>query len=484
MKQALRAALLGTAALAACAGPARAEDLRSALASAYETNPTLQGARASQRAVDEGVPIARAPGLPSLSGTVAYTDNLKQSALSTSNLDRLLDAQANASVPIYSGGAVKNSIASAETRVKAGQADLRSTESSVFSQVVAAYLDVISNEAIVGLGKHNVEVLQVNLQSTRDRYEIGDLTRTDVAQSQSRLATAKANLRTQQATLASAREKYIQLVGKAPTGLEPPPPLPGMPGNPEEAVQTALDSNPDLAAAKARATAAGFDTKAAGAGRLPKISLFSGVDYTDYLGTLSVLGAPVGTVPQHSSTATAGVRATIPIFSGGLPAAQQRQARAREDAALDQQIGVERQVIAGVRSAYSQWQAANEVIDSNQQAVDAAALSLEGVRAENTVGNRTILDILNAEQELLNAQVQLVTARRNAYVAGFNLLAAMGKAEARDLGLEGGALYDPMANYRRVHGKLFDWDLDPAPKPKATHTVDTPVQDGSIPQGK
>lgn len=484
MKAGLRAVLLGSVALLASAGPALAEDLRSALASAYETNPTLQAARASQRATDEGVPIARAPGLPSLSGTATFTDNLQQSSLTTIGVDRALDAQANLSVPIYSGGAVKNSIAGAETRVKAGQADLRSTESSVFSQVVAAYLDVISNEAIVGLGKHNVEVLQVNLQSTRDRYEIGDLTRTDVAQSQSRLATAKANLRTQQATLAAAREKYIQLVGKTPAGLEAPPPLPGMPASPDEAVQTALDSNPDLAAATARAKAAGYDSKAAGAGRLPKISLFTGVDYTDYLGTLGANVGAAGSLTQHSTTAQAGVRATIPIFSGGLPAAQQRQARAREDAALDQQIGVERQVIAGVRSAYSQWQAANEVISSNQQAVDAAALSLEGVRAENTVGNRTILDILNAEQELLNAQVQLVTARRNAYVAGFNLLAAMGKAEARDLGLDGGALYDPMTNYRRVHGKLFDWDLDPAPKPKATRTVDTPVQDGSIPEGK
>jgi outer membrane protein len=121
------------------------------------------------------------------------------------------------------------------------------------------------------------------------------------------------------------------------------------------------------------------------------------------------------------------------------------------------------------------------VIASSQVAVDAAALSLEGVRAENTVGNRTILDILNAEQELLNAQVQLVTAQRNAYVAGFNLLAAMGKAEARDLGLDGGVLYDPEVNYNRVKDNVFDWASDPAPKAQSTRTVDTKPQDGSIP---
>ncbi|OYZ27333.1 MAG: hypothetical protein B7Y31_13340, partial [Novosphingobium sp. 16-62-11] len=115
-----------------------------------------------------------------------------------------------------------------------------------------------------------------------------------------------------------------------------------------------------------------------------------------------------------------------------------------------------------------------------QTAVDAAALSLEGVRAENSVGNRTILNILDAEQELLRAQVQLVAARRNAYVAGFNLLSAMGKADADDLGLDGGALYDPQVNYERVRRRIWDWDRDPDPAPVSTRTVDTPAQDATI----
>ena len=118
---------------------------------------------------------------------------------------------------------------------------------------------------------------------------------------------------------------------------------------------------------------------------------------------------------------------------------------------------------------------------SQREAVDAAALSLEGVRAENTVGNRTILDILNAEQELLNSKVQLVTARRNAYVAGFTLLAAMGRAEARDLGLEGGVLYDPVAEYEKVDNAWNDWASQPDPTTKSTRTVDIPAQDGEIP---
>ena len=475
----VRAALL--AAVAMIAAPALADDLRDALAMAYNTNPTLQSARAQQRAVDEGVPIARSAGLPSLSGTASYTEFVKRSANSFTAPERAVSAQGNLSVPIYSGGAVKNSIRAAKVRVEAGQADLRGTESGVFAQVVAAYMDVIQNQAIVGLSRNNVQVLTVNTTATRDRFEIGDLTRTDVAQSQARQALARGNLRSSEANLTSARERYIQLVGKAPVDLQPPPPLPGIPASPEEAVQIALDNNPDLIAARERSRAAGYDTDVAGAGRLPKVSIFTGADYTDYLGTLGGGSVPTGTFTQRQTTAQAGVRATIPIFQGGLPAAQQRQAQAREGATMEQEIGAEREVIATVRSAFSSWRAANEIIMMNQTAVDAARLSLEGVRAENTVGNRTILDILNAEQELLNSQVQLVTARRNAYVAGFNLLAAMGKAEAQDLGLDGGPLYDPEVNYERVRGKFFDWDRDPDPKPQSTRTVDTPAQDGSIP---
>jgi outer membrane protein len=208
------------------------------------------------------------------------------------------------------------------------------------------------------------------------------------------------------------------------------------------------------------------------------VSLFANGNYTNYYGTLG--GSISATLPQTDTTAQVGVRATVPIFQGGLPAAQKRQAQAREGAQLEQEIAVERAVIANVRAAYAQHQAATEIIAANRAAVSAAQLSLEGVRAENTVGNRTILDILNAEQELLSAQVQLATAERNGYVAGFNLLAAIGKAEARDLGLDGGALYEPEANYKRVSGNIFDWASDPAPKQQSTRTVDSKPQDGSV----
>jgi outer membrane protein len=458
---------------------ARADDLRSALEQAYRTNPTLLSARANLRVTDEQVPIEKSASRPNVSANAEYDEFVRRSANNFTSPLRALSVNAGVTVPIYQGGRVRNAIRAAETRVGAGRADLRGSESSVFSQVVAAYMDVVQNEAIVGLNRSNVRVLQVNLQATRDRFEIGDLTRTDVAQSQSRLALAEGDTRGAEANLSSARETYVRLVGASPVNLQQPPPLPNFPATPEEAVTIALENNPDILAARARSTAAGFDVRVASAGRLPRLEAFSGGTYSNYFNTL---GGSLGSsaFSQTDTAAQVGARVSIPIYQGGLPAAQRRQAQERESATLEDEIATERGVIAQARAAYSSYIASVEIIASSQSAVEAASLSLEGVRAENTVGNRTILDILDAEQELLSAQVRLVTARRNAYVAGFTLLAAMGRAESRDLGLDGGALYDPDVHYKRVRNSWFDFDDRPAPVAQATRTVDTPVQGGNI----
>ena len=474
----LATALAGAGLLAS---PAMADTLKEALTQAYYDNPTLEAARAQQRATDENVVIQRAAGLPSLDSTGGFTEFIQQGGNTFTAPGRQATANINLGVPLYQGGAVKNGIRAAENRVEAGRADLRGTESAIFTQVVSAYMNVILNEALVSLSANNVEVLAINLEATSDRFEIGDLTRTDVAQSESRLALARGDLRSARANLVSAREDYIALIGEAPTNLQPPPPLPGLPGSPDEAVDVALNNNPDLIAARERAEAAGFDIEVAGAGRLPRLEVVGGPGYTNYLGSLGTVPGAGTVADQDSLAIQAGLRFTLPFFQGGRVAAQQRQATAQAQAALEQVIATERDIIAQVRAAYSSWRAANAIIASSQAAVDAAALSLEGVRAENTVGNRTVLDILDAQQELLRAQVQLVTARRNAYVAGFSLLAAMGRAEARDLGLgEEGTLYDPIDNYDRVRDIIWDWQRDPDPMATSSRTVDIPAADGEV----
>jgi len=473
-----RVAGLAALGVALASAPAQADTLRDALAAAYNTNPTLAGARANQRATDEEVPIQRGQGLPSLNATATHIEFIRQSANAFAPPERNLGVNAQLNVPIYQGGRIRNSIRAAEERVEAGQADLRGAESALFSQTVAAYMDVLRTEALAGLATNQVEVLEVTLSATRDRFEIGDTTLTDVAQAESRLALAEGDLRNALANLASARETYIELVGLPPEDLEAPPPLPNLPDSVGKAVVTALENNPDLIAARERAEAAGFDTEVAGSGRLPTIAFFANGDYSDFFGTLR---SNFPGLVQREVTANAGVRLTIPIFQGGVPAARQRQAGARESAALEQMIQTERNVISQVRAAYASWQASLAVIESSRSAVEAAELSLEGVRAENSIGNRTILDVLNAEQELVSARAQLVTARRNAYVAGFSLLAAMGRAEARDLNLDtGGPLYDPTVNYERVRGRIWDWDRDPEPQAESTRTVDIPAADATF----
>jgi outer membrane protein len=256
------------------------------------------------------------------------------------------------------------------------------------------------------------------------------------------------------------------VIGHAPGFLAPPPPLPPLPTSADEAVRIALGNNPDLVAAANGARAAGYDVGSARASRLPQLS--AGVSDT-YVRSTGGYGPGLS---DDGNKVTAGLNARIPLFQGGAPAAKIRQAQALEGQALDQVIATERSVVSVTRSAFASYDAAQKAIVSNGVAVKANELALEGARAEQSVGTRSVLDVLNAEQELLNAQVALVSAKRDAYVAGFQLLNAMGQAEARDLGLDGGPLYDPLGNYRHVSNNISDWSSDPRHLPTATRTVD------------
>ena len=460
--------------VALAAGTASADTLREALVSTYNANPTLTGQRETLKSTDAGVAIARAAGRPQVSATVGVTRDLTRSGrFDVGSKGPFITGGVDLSYPLFQGGTVRNNVEASKTRVEAGRATLRAVEGDVFTEAVAAYMDVIRDRAIVELNENQVKVLSTNLEATRDRFEIGDVTRTDVAQSEARLSLGRSSLTTAQGRLATSEENYRRVIGKRPDALQPPPPLPPFPATADQAVQIALVNNPDLIAVSRQAEAANYDVRSVRGTRLPTVSAVASGDYAN-----TVSGDTQG-IPRSGTATSIGVQGRIPLYQGGLPAARIRQAQALEGETLERRIATERAVVANTRSAFATYKATTDAIASNQVAVSANELALEGARAENSVGTRTILDVLNAEQELLNAQVALVTARRDQYVAGFQLLNAMGQAEADDLGLEGGPLYDPLGNYRRVAGDWNDWSGDPRHTPAATSTV-TPAEQ---PQG-
>jgi outer membrane protein len=449
------------------AGTASADNLREALVSAYQTNPILTAQRQALEATDATVAIARAAGRPQVSANVGLNRNLAQSGvLNTGGKGPTLSVGADLSYPLFNGGSVRNSIQAAKTRVEAGRATLRAVEGDVFTQAVSAYMNVIRDRAVVELNQNNVKVLETNLEATRDRFQIGDLTRTDVAQSEARLQLGRSQLALAQGQLTASEATYRQQIGHAPGQLAPPPPLPPLPTTPEEAVRIALANNPDLIAISRQAVASGYDVRVVEASRLPTLSGVLSNTYVNNLGGNSITG-----VPNTGNQSQIGVQANVPIFQGGLPAARIRQAQAQEGQVLEQVVGTERAVVQAARAAFAVYDASQKAIQSETVAVQANQLALEGTRAEQSVGTRTVIEVLNAEQELLQSQVALVTAKRDAYVAGFQLLNAMGQAEAQDLGLEGGPLYDPLGNYRRVANNWNDWATDVRHNPVATRTV-------------
>lgn len=464
---------LATLLITLTAGTASADTLREALGSTYRANPTLTAQREALKATDAGVAIARSAGRPTITGTAQLTRDISRSGRFEVGTGKgpYLSAGADLNFPVFQGGTVRNDIKAAKSRVEAGRATLRAVEGDVFTEAVAAYMDVIRDRATVELNNNNVKVLETNLQATQDRFEIGDVTRTDVAQSEARLALARSRLTLAEGRAIASEQNYRRVIGQQPGQLAPPPPLPPFPATADQAVQIALSNNPDLIAITHQAEAAGYDVKSVRGTRLPTISAVASADYFDATGDDFGL---------QSGTATSiGAQARVPLYQGGLPSARIRRAQALEGQTLEQQVATERSVVSVTRSAFADYQAAAEAIKSNEVAVKAQELALEGVRAENSVGTRTILDVLDAEQELLNSQVLLVTARHDAYVAGFQLLNAMGQAEADDLGLDGGPLYDPLGNYRRVAGDWNDWSNDPHHDPVATPTA-TPAEQ---PQG-
>jgi len=334
------------------AGTASADTLRDALVAAYRTNPTLTAQRENLKATDATVAIAKAAGRPQVSATAGINRDLTRSGILNTGGNFTVSTGVDISYPIFNGGATRNSVRAAKTRVEAGRATLQAVEGDVFTQAVSAYMDVIRDRAIVELNQNNVKVLSTNLEATRDRFQIGDLTRTDVAQSEARLQLGRSQLAQAQGQLTGSEARYRQVIGHAPGVLAPPPPLPPLPTTPDEAVRIALASNPDLVSVSRQAIAAGYDVRVAEAGRLPTLSAVGSGTYVNERG---------GQIGNHAATGgqtTVGLNVGVPIFQGGLPGARTRQAQAIEGQTLEQVVGTERAVVSNTRSAFAAYDAA------------------------------------------------------------------------------------------------------------------------------
>jgi outer membrane protein len=443
-------------------GVAQAETLREALIKTYQSNPTIMAQRAQVRSLDESVAVARAQGRPQISGVAGLNQNIIRRGAAPG---RSISAGVDVSYDLFNAGRVRNGIRAANERVLAGRANLRATEGDIFTETVSAYMDVIRDRSIVTLNRNQVRVLETNLQATRDRFEVGDLTRTDVAQSEARLALAQSNLATAEGRLEGSEENYRRVIGVLPDELDPPPPLPPLPGTPQQAEDIALANNSDLQSIAAQIRAAGRDVSIARADRLPTVSGVSRNDYINYLGS-----SATGSSSSATSSAV-GVEARIPIYQGR----PRRRAGPAAAGGAEPVPGARRRGRAAGRRQHPRrlrqlpGGAGGDRIEPDRGQRQHARARGHPRRADG--GHPQRLDVLNAEQELLNAQVALVTARRDAYVAGFQLLNAMGRAEAEDLNLDGGALYDPVQNYDRVSRRWSDWKDDPAPQPVSTRTV-------------
>lgn len=465
----LRSLLLLAAAIMAST-PATADSLAEAIASAYEQNPSLAAQRALVRQFDEGVPQALAPARPTL-GATATGDQGGINALKDNGRTYSVGAQLSQS--LYRGGRTRLGVSAAENRILAARARLRATENQIVLATITAYADVIRYASVVDLNISQVKVLDRELQQSKDRFDVGDLTRTDVAQSQARLATAKSNLVVAQNQYAAARQAYLRVVGRLPDNLAPLPPLPPLPGTENQAVDVATANNPELLAARFDEAAARYDVQVLERGRLPTLTAQARANYSRYDNYSGTNGFAFN---GSFFTQDAILSATIPIYQAGLIGSQVRQSQAIRSQLLETISVVDRSTHESVVNSFNQLRAARAVIEASQVAVDANALAAEGVKQENQVGTRTIIELLNAEQEKLTAQVNLVTAQREEQVAGYALLASVGAAEAIALGVQVNA-YDATINARRVRGKwgdAGDQDAPALPRPdaeRASHSL-------------
>lgn len=441
-----RAALLASLFVVPQAAHAATISLAEALGTAYETNPQLSAAQANLRATDEEVAKANSGWRPTINAQGGWgPQEANISGFGTISAHPM-QGQVTITQPLFRGGRTYAELGRAKALVRAGRAQLTATEQSVLLDAVTAYMNVVRDQATVGLRQNNVDVLKKQRAETQERFNVGELTRTDVSQSQARLAGAQSDLIVAKGQLAADRAIFAQVIGRPSEELEDFPALPQLPAAPEDALNVALQSNPALVQARENAKAADYAVDDAVGTLLPSLALQGQYQYQrGGFNTLGSVGSSGALSVTEKLTSIQGVL-NVPIYQGGADQAEVRQAKEYRSQAEMNIVASDRSVRQAVQSAWETFVSAQATIQSNQEQVKADTIAFEGVKREQQVGGRTTLDVLNAQQELLNSQLSVVIAQRATVVAAYQLLAAAGKLTAQNLGLKV-TVYDPVVHY-------------------------------------
>jgi outer membrane protein len=430
--------------------PAIAETITGALAKAYQHNSELNAARAGVRVTDEGVAIAKSGYRPTIVGQ-ASADYTSTRMVSPGNATTNLTTGSfgvQIQQTLFDGFQTKNNVAAAEARVRASNESLRNTEQNILFNAASAYMDVIRDRQIATLRERNLQFLVEQVRAARSRFEVGEGTRTDVAQAEAGRSAAVAQLSAARAQALSSAATYRQIVGDEPGKLAAPGAAKGLPRSFEEATSVAGAQHPAILATEHLVDAAAFTVKSTEGALLPQVTASAGLSRS-YRDTV-----PGALSDGTYNSATIGATLTVPIYQGGRVSAQVRQSKESLGQARIQ-VDVSRdQVRAAVTSAWTMYQAAKEAVGANRELVSAAQLALNGVIEERNVGQRTTLDVLNAQADVIAAQINLVSAERDVVVASYAILSATGRLSVRKLGLPV-AEYKPEEHYNAVKDKWF-----------------------------
>lgn len=454
MGRVLTAGLARVAALAAGlvlagagAQPARADNLADALIGAYNTSGLLEQNRALLRAADEDVAIAVAALRPVIDWTLSATHSWNRSrnlntfgtafVTSTSQVPTVF-AGLTLDQIVYDGGASRLSRQAAQETVLATRQSLVSIEQQILFRAVSAYLNVILQTENVTLRENNLRVLGEELRASQDRFDVGEVTRTDVALAESRVANARAGLAEARGLLARAQAEYLTAVGHAPGQLAGQPRLPAAPASIEAAAALALRNHPSILAAQHQVSAAELTVQRVSKALGPSVGLHAEIGLTERTSNEAY---------NHTASVTLGYRQTL--YQGGALAAQLRRSMASRDAVRSNLLTVKDNVIQNVSNAFARLLVARASLTATQEQVRAAQIAFDGIREEATLGARTTLDVLTAEQELLNALTARISAQAEQSVAAYELLVAQGLLTAERLGLAV-QIYDPTLYYNLV----------------------------------